>query len=99
MDTIQVVGVLYDPMNKLSIGTTIRVTSTLCSPLTTKGMAASVVTGDDGSYDFQLVYGTHLIEVMHDDEFMEVDTVVIDETTVTPTILPNLFSCVVSEGS
>ncbi len=90
--TIQVTGILKTPMDAVSSGTTVRVIPTVNEGETLMTITASIITDVDGSYDFQLVYGVHTIEINFSDQYRLVGTVTVDNTTPTPITLPALLN-------
>lgn len=91
MSTVQVTGILKDPMDNISAGTTVRMTSVSGGDETAVGLTGIVVTGDDGSYNFNVVYGTHLIEIMHSTHYIESGEVAVDDSTPSILTLPALI--------
>ncbi len=90
--TIQVTGILKNPMDMISNNTTIRVIPTVNEGETLMTIPASIITGSDGSYDFQLVEGVHTIEVNFSKKYNLVGTVTITSATTTPLTLPALLN-------
>ena len=86
---IQVIGILVNPLNQ-PIQTTIRV-STIKSCNTVLSATALIITGSDGTYDFSLINGTFLIELLIDDEYNEGVAVIIDVVTPSVIDLPSLL--------
>lgn len=89
--TIQVSGVLKDPSNNVSSGTRIRVSALENEGDTLLSLDASVVTGSDGSYSFELVNGKHSIEVNFAKKYFLVGTVTITDDTPSNITLPALL--------
>ncbi len=89
---IQVTGILKTPMDAVSSGTTVRVIPTVNEGETLMTIPASIITGVDGSYDFQLVEGTHTIEINFSRKYNLVGTVVVDGSTPTVITLPALLN-------
>lgn len=79
--TIQVIGSLLDPVGKGIDSATIRITS-LENVTTLPLVEASVVTGSNGEYDFNLIDGKYSIEVLQTDTYNKAAYV---ETTVDTT--------------
>lgn len=90
--TIQVTGTLKNPMDLVSAATTIRVIPTVNEGETLMTIPASIITSADGSYSFNLVDGTHTIEVNFSDQYRLVGTVIITGATPTPLTLPALLN-------
>ena len=87
---ISVTGVLVDPMNQPSAETIVRVTAKNNSG-SIMGLVGEITTGSDGSYDFNLVDGTHDIEIHFKDEYILTGTVEVDGNTPSPITLPELL--------
>ncbi|GHX89440.1 hypothetical protein VCSRO111_0568 [Vibrio cholerae] len=66
MSSIRVVGTLEDPTEGVGANAEIRIVSRIPFGSTTKGFNKSEVTDANGSYDFQLVYGQHLIAIKYE---------------------------------
>lgn len=66
MSSIRVVGILEDPTEGVVANAEIRIVSRIPFGSTTKGFNKSEVTDASGNYDFQLVYGQHLIAVKYE---------------------------------
>ncbi|EOH0514155.1 hypothetical protein ACNPDE_002157 [Vibrio fluvialis] len=66
MSSIRVVGTLEDPTEGVGTNAEIRIVSRIPFGSTTKGFNKSEVTDANGSYDFQLVYGQHLIAIKYE---------------------------------
>lgn len=87
---IQVQGILVDPLNQPSGGTTIRVEA-LSTEVSIDGMVGETVTGMDGSYSFSLVLGDHLIDINFSDEYKLSGEVRVDGGITSPITLPALL--------
>ncbi len=79
---VNITGTLLDPMGIAEVAT-IRVTSTITGTGTLACSSATVVTGSDGTYNFNLVNGTFEIEVNDGDEFCLLETVAVDDSVLT----------------
>lgn len=66
MSSIRVVGTLEDPTEGVGANAEIRIVSRIPFGSTTKGFNKSEVTDASGNYDFQLVYGQHLIAIKYE---------------------------------
>lgn len=66
MPSIRVVGTLEDPTEGVGSNAEIRIVSRIPFGSTTKGFNKSEVTDASGNYDFQLVYGQHLIAIKYE---------------------------------
>ncbi|MCX9579864.1 carboxypeptidase-like regulatory domain-containing protein [Vibrio cholerae] len=66
MPSIRVVGTLEDPTEGVGANAEIRIVSRIPFGSTTKGFNKSEVTDANGNYDFQLVYGQHLIAIKYE---------------------------------
>lgn len=66
MSSIRVVGTLEDPTEGVGSNAEIRIVSRIPFGSTTKGFDKSEVTDASGNYDFQLVYGQHLIAIKYE---------------------------------
>ncbi len=66
MSSIRVVGTLEDPTEGVGSNAEIRIVSRIPFGSTTKGFNKSEVTDASGNYDFQLVYGQHLIAIKYE---------------------------------
>lgn len=66
MSSIRVVGTLEDPTEGVGSNAEIRIVSIIPFGSTTKGFNKSEVTDASGNYDFQLVYGQHLIAIKYE---------------------------------
>ncbi len=91
MTSVKVTGVLKTPLDVGMDSVTVRITSTTTEGDTLGSVESKVVTGSDGSYDFNLVYGVHDIEIKDDDEYSLSGRVRVDATVTAPTTLPNLL--------
>lgn len=90
--TIQVTGVLKDPLNQLSKNILIRITATTSSGETLQASPAKLYTDKDtAAYDFELVDGTHTIEVVYGNQYNLVGTVTVDDASVSPVSLIELI--------
>ncbi len=90
--TIQVTGVLRDPLNGVSSNTHIRVVSQVNDGDTLASLPASTYTDDRGLYNFQMVNGTHSVEVNLGSEYQLAGTVVVGTLTPSPISLPALLN-------
>lgn len=88
---IQVTDILVNPMNQVSSNVVIRVEAK-DSVSTVVGMRGKAITGSDGSYDFPLLEGRHLIEILFSDEYKVSGEVQVTSSTVTPITLPDLLN-------
>ncbi len=95
---ISVTGELVSPMGNAYSGATIRVTATESS-VSLLGLSDSVTTGTDGSYTFNLVNGSHDIEVLVDDEYLVQGTVTIDDSTEDSISLETLLTTYASSDN
>lgn len=84
-------GILRNPLGAISANTTIRVTALENEGDTLLSLEASVVTGEDGSYSFELVKGKHSIEVNFAKKYYLVGTVEITDDTPSNITLPELL--------
>ncbi|MCG6367018.1 hypothetical protein [Vibrio fluvialis] len=66
MSSIRVVGKLEGPTEGVGASAEIRIVSRIPFGSTTKGFNKSEVTDANGNYDFQLVYGQHLIAIKYE---------------------------------
>ena len=89
---INVTGVLKSPTNKPKAKARIRITALSNLNETLSDMTDTEFTGSDGSYDFELVYGEHRIELLVEGEEVLSGEVVVDETTGNPIELPALLN-------
>lgn len=89
---IQVTGVLKTPLDTVSSRTVIRVISQANGDGTLTTLPGRVVTGTDGTYNFQLVNGKHRIEVNFSKKYNLVGTVTITDATTSPLTLPALLN-------
>lgn len=90
--TIQVQGVLKDPLNQLSKGILVRVTAVASKGATLQTSPAKLYTDKDtAAYDFELVDGTHTIEVVYGNQYNLVGTVTVDENSQSPVSLIELI--------
>lgn len=90
--TIRVTGVLKDPLNQLSKNILIRVTASSSVGDTLKTAPAKLYTDKDtAAYDFELVDGTHTIEVVYGNQYNLVGTVTVDDASVSPVSLIELI--------
>ena len=87
---IQLIGTLTTPMGIFMADTEIRVTS-LSNDLSHLGISGSTSTDGNGSYDFNLLEGTHRIEVLQDNEFYTLGDVLIDSNTTSAISLTTLL--------
>lgn len=93
--TIQITGILTNPMEAVSAKTTIRIVSTGNEGGVLIGSPSSITTGTDGSYDFNLVNGTYTVEVLYSKMYRLGGIVTITNVTATPLSLPQLFALAV----
>jgi len=93
--SIQVTGVLLNPIGQVSPKTVVRIISTSNVNGVLCGSPAEVVTGTDGSYDFPLVEGTFTLEVLYSSTYKLGGTVTITGATPTPITLEALFALAV----
>lgn len=86
MPSIQVTGVLEDPITGVESDAEIRIISKINYGQTTKNSDSITVLSSSGVYDFQLVYGKHLIAVKSKDSqvFTNIGTVVVGEGSPSP---------------
>ncbi|EKO3964592.1 hypothetical protein EI372_07865 [Vibrio fluvialis] len=86
MPSIQVTGVLEDPITGVESDAEIRIISKINYGQTTKNSDSIAVLSSSGVYDFQLVYGKHLIAVKSKDSqvFTNIGTVVVGEGSPSP---------------
>ena len=90
--TISVKGVLKDPLNQLSKNILIRVTATASNGNTLQTSPAKLYTDkDSAAYDFELVDGTHTIEVVYGNQYNLVGTVTVDVDSISPVNLIELI--------
>lgn len=89
---IVVTGILLDPVGRVSAGTEIRVTAKSNEGATLKSLEGLVITEQDGSYNFNLVNGVHLIEINFSKEYHLVGEVLVAATVPSPITLPALLS-------
>lgn len=90
--TITVAGTLLNPIGQVSAGTEIKVTAKQTIGATLKDLQGKVVTGENGAYSFELVEGTHLIEISFSNEYLLAGEVVINGSTPSPLTLPALLN-------
>lgn len=90
--SIEVAGVLLTPLGKAAAGTEIRVIAQTSLGATLKGLEGIEITGEDGGYSFELVNGSHTIEINFSKEYRLVGEVTITDATPSPTTLAALLS-------
>ncbi|CAL9956188.1 hypothetical protein VPHD292_0017 [Vibrio phage D292] len=89
--TIQVTGVLPDPMGNPMRDAIIRVTA-LESDYTPPGSEASQTVSRDGNYSFSLEEGSYRIEIHQDDEYTEGTDVLVPSGLTGSFALPQLMA-------
>lgn len=89
---ITVQGVLTTPTNKPVPRAKITITAQNHLNQTLAGMPATEMTGSDGSYEFPLLEGDFLIEVLVEGEDLRSGQVRIDENVGSPIELPALLN-------
>jgi len=93
--TVQISGVLVDPLNVVSANTEIRVTAKSTYGSGGLGGLASMVgstsTDAEGAYDFTIMEGTHEIEVFITDTYVVSGTITLDGDTPSPLTLNTLI--------
>lgn len=86
----RIIGVLTDPFEAPIPNTEIRFSAITTEGEVFTGSDASEMTGEDGSYDFPIVEGRYLVEVLNVNEYHESGFVLVDEHTPTPITLTEL---------
>ncbi len=89
---ITVAGTLKSPLNLPLVGAEIRVISESNTGETVLTAEAVFTTADNGAYSFELVKGTHTIQVKVTDTYDEVGEVTVDNSTPNPITLPDLIT-------
>lgn len=86
MPSIQVTGQLFDPTTGVEGSADIRIASVINYGQTTKKSISHKSTDASGNYDFQLVYGKHLIFVKYEDEriYIPIGYAVVGDSTPDP---------------
>ncbi|QGZ13277.1 tail fiber protein [Vibrio phage NF] len=86
MPSIQVTGQLVDPTTGVEGSADIRIASLINYGQTTKKSISHKSTDSSGNYDFQLVYGKHLIFVKYEDEriYIPIGYAVVGDSTPDP---------------
>lgn len=86
MPSIQVTGQLVDPTTGVEGSADIRIASLINYSQTTKKSISHKSTDASGNYDFQLVYGKHLIFVKYEDEriYIPIGYAVVGDSTPDP---------------
>lgn len=87
----RVTGVLKTPLDIGMDSVTIRITATVTEGDTLGCVESVVTTGADGSYDFNLVYGVHEIEIKDDDSYCLNGKVKMDASVTDPISLTGLL--------
>lgn len=88
---INITGVLVDPMGITSKGTIIRVEAK-DNTVSLFGIPAEAITDNVGGYDFNLVNGTHSVEVRFSDTYVLIKEITITDASATPVTLAQLLS-------
>lgn len=91
MASKRVTGVLKTPLDIGMDAVVVRITATITEGDTLGCVESEVITGNDGSYDFNLVYGVHEIEINGDDAFCLNGKVKMDATVSDPISIPDLL--------
>ncbi|AUS01887.1 hypothetical protein NVP2044O_23 [Vibrio phage 2.044.O._10N.261.51.B8] len=91
MSSIQIKGLLRDPLGNLATSVPIRVTTVVGFGETLTSAEATYKTDLSGGYDFQLVYGTHTIEIRYDDKFVKLGIVGVSDDLTGPLTFSQLF--------
>ncbi len=94
MPSIQVTGQLVDPTTGVESSADIRIASLINYGQTTKKSISHKSTDASGNYDFQLVYGKHLIFVKYEDEriYIPIGYAVVGDSTPDPVDLIQLIN-------
>lgn len=94
MPSIQVTGQLVDPTKGVEGSADIRIASVINYGQTTKKSISHKSTDASGNYDFQLVYGKHLIFIKYEDEriYIPIGYAVVSDSTPDPIDLIQLIN-------
>ncbi len=87
----QITGNLNDPMGNGIVGVTIKITSDNTETVL-YGLTSTNVTAIGGLYDFNLNFGTYLIEVLLDGIYIRTAVVVVDATVPNVLTLETLIT-------
>lgn len=90
-NTIQVTGRLINPLNTGVKYGEIRIRCLENSALMPMTSVSKVKTANDGSYDFELVYGKYSIEVVNSNKFNEVEHIEVTASITSPITLSQLM--------
>lgn len=91
MASVQITGVLKDPIDNISPNTPVRVTTVVGFGDTLRSAIAVHSTDASGVYDFNLVYGVHRIEVRYGDKFEKLGDVSVNDDLTGPLTIAQLF--------
>ncbi len=86
---IQLTGTLYKPNAEPLSNTKVRLTA-LDTVEVLVGTSVDILTTSEGGYDFSLLQGTYLVEVLQNTEFTEGTIIQVLVDTVTPNTLATL---------
>ena len=89
--TIQVQGILLDPINQVSRKTSIRITALTTTGSALKSASNVITTGLDGSYDFTLEDGAYEFEAKYENQWNWIGSALVTGDTPTPIELTQLL--------
>ena len=90
--TIQVIGILIDPMKVIAPNVTVRVIATDTSSDSVPMLPAKTITGSDGSYGFELGNGKYSIVINFSSKYNLIKEVTITNDTISPITLSKLLN-------
>ncbi len=90
--TIQVQGVLLDPINQVSRKTSIRITALTNTGTALKTSSNIITTGSDGSYDFPLEDGAYEFEAKYENQWNYIGAALVSGDTTTPIDINSLLN-------
>ena len=89
--TIQVQGILLDPINQVSRKTSIRITALTTTGSAVKSASIVITTGLDGSYAFTLEDGAYEFEAKYENQWNWIGSALVTGDTPTPIELTQLL--------
>lgn len=89
--TIQVQGILLDPINQVSRKTSIRITALTTTDTALKTSSNIITTGSDGSYDFPLEDGAYEFEAKYENQWNYIGAALVSGDTPTPIEITELL--------
>ena len=91
MSSVQIKDVLLDPLGQVAPNVPIIVTTTVGYGQTLTSSESNYVTNTAGAYDFQLVYGTHSIDVRFGSAFVNLGIVNVSDALTGPLTINELL--------